>query len=138
MKTLLLLVVTFFLSVCTIGQVSDAICLSSGVVAHYIDNGASDDKILHYYTGYFGEKAVSYFVNKTTWPRYVKKSVPFLVMLSVATVKEAFDRRFQFSDIGATITGSTFAVVSYKINLNKEHQRLKTTAYNPDCKCYCY
>ncbi len=139
MKTLLLLPLTFLLSVCMIAQVSDALCLGSGLVAHYVDKGTTDDQILHYYTGYFGEKAVSYFVNKTNWPKYVKKATPFIVMLSAATIKEFLDEKFQLNDIGATVTGSTFAVVSYKVTLNREKQRLKQkTAYNQDCKCYCY
>lgn len=141
MKTFLLLLVTLYTSVCMIAQVSDAICLSSGLIVHYVDKGTSDDRILHYYTGYFGEKAVSYYVNKTHWPKFVKKTAPFLIMLSAATIKEAFDKSFRFGDIGATMTGSTFSIVSYKITLNKEKQQRKkqeNLVYNPDCKCYCY
>ncbi len=118
---------------------TDAICLGTGLIAHYVNKGSSDDKILHYYTGYFGEKAVSYFVNKTNWPRYIKKTIPFIVMISAATIKEMLDKEFKINDIGATATGSTFAVVSYKVTLNKVRERSKQkTAYNADCKCYCY
>lgn len=125
MKKLLLLLPAILAYMYTHAQLADAFLLSSGLVVHYTDKGKTDDKILHYFTGYFGEKAIAYYTNKTDWIKPVKKIVPSLIIFSVATLKEAFDKKFDSKDIGATMAGSSIAVVSYSITLNPEKQKQK-------------
>lgn len=134
MKKLLLLLPAILACMYNYAQLADAFLLTSGLAVHYVDKGKTDDKILHYFTGYFGEKAIAYYTNKTSWAKPVKKLVPSLIIFSVATIKETLDAKFDKNDIGATITGSSLAVVSYSFTLNEEKKKQRKNLALNDIK----
>ena len=93
----------------------DAGVLASGIAYHYADNGNHDDKILHYYVGYFGTNTLHYLFQKTSLSEPVKQILPLVIMTIAAGVKEATDRHASQGDVIATMAGCYLSIVRCSI-----------------------
>ncbi|MDR3705244.1 MAG: hypothetical protein P4L28_04995 [Paludibacteraceae bacterium] len=89
--------------------------LASGIAYHYADNGNHDDRILHYYVGYFGHNVLHYCFQKTDMSEPLKQILPLAIMTLAAGIKEATDKHASQGDIMSTLAGCYISIVRCNI-----------------------
>lgn len=106
-----LLIILLFIPVGLKSQISDCVVIGSGVVWNKIDN-TQNDKILHYFVGYFATKAIDKLLEKHT-KKHLLLSVS---VVSVAAIgKELIDKKFEVKDLYPAGIGIGLATISIKI-----------------------